>query len=104
MSRHNPANEDLLAPSANVGVVGLSLMSARALAVTRPASSMIARRAFLHILPGQRPVTRFRVVINIGQYFSDLPFATGEGGTHPPNFSQFIKRGVLGQTGSVGWW
>jgi len=39
-------------------------MSARAVAVTRPASTMIARLAFLYILSGRRPVARLSGVIS----------------------------------------
>src|SRR6267142_217147 len=39
-------------------------MSARAVAVTRPASTMVARLAFLHILSGQRPVARLPLGIS----------------------------------------
>jgi hypothetical protein len=38
-------------------------MSARAVAVTQPASTMIARLAFLRILSGQRPVARLPLQI-----------------------------------------
>jgi hypothetical protein len=40
-------------------------MSARAVAVTRPAPTMIARLAFLHILSGQRPVARLSGLIRM---------------------------------------
>src|SRR5271168_5449167 len=39
-------------------------MSARAVAVTRPASTMIARLAFLHILSGVGPVARLSIPIS----------------------------------------
>jgi hypothetical protein len=47
-------------------------MLARAVAVTRPALTMIARLAFLHILSGQRPVARFPLVIGVDERIGDL--------------------------------
>ena len=44
-------------------------MSARAVAVTRPASTKIARLAFLRILSGQRQVARFSAVASLGGRF-----------------------------------
>ena len=43
-------------------------MSARAVAVTRPASTIIARLAFLRILSGRRPVARFPLLISVSRH------------------------------------
>jgi hypothetical protein len=40
-------------------------MSARAVAVTQPAPTMIARLVFLRILSGKRPVARFPLLIRL---------------------------------------
>jgi hypothetical protein len=62
-------------------------MSARAVAVTQPASTMIARLAFLRILSGQRPVARLSVFIWLDERIGELApinvqFALSGSGIH----------------------
>ncbi len=72
-------------------------MSARAVAVTQLAPTMIARLAFLRILSGQRPVARFSILIGLMRALAPLQNRCIDISSFFAIMELMNKRGYLGE-------